>query len=225
MRKMLNTLFVISEDYYLSLDNENVSILDKNGVVGKYPLLIFENIISFSYKGASPALMGECAKRGISLSFMSPNGRFLARCVGLENGNVLLRKKQYRISDNEEESCKIARNMIYGKVYNARWTLERAIRDHAMRLDVTEVKNASVRLKDLLQEILDEEDLDSLRGLEGTASMVYFGVFNQLILNQRADFVFENRSRRPPLDRVNALLSFLYPDFATLKALFPENNS
>lgn len=210
MRKMLNTLFVTSEDVYLALENENVVVLSGEEKRGQFPLVMLEGIVTFSYKGASPALMGACAKRGIGLSFMTHHGRFLARVCVEERGNVLLRKKQYRMSDDEAQSCRIARSMIFGKVYNSRWVLERAIRDHAMRVDAEGLKAASQTLAQSLEPILEQTDLELLRGIEGQSSALYFGRINDLILNQKDVFHFEGRNRRPPMDRVNALLSFVY---------------
>ena len=210
MRKLLNTLFVTSEDSYLALENENVVVLSGEEKKGQFPLSILESILCFSYKGASPALMGACAKRGIQLCFLNPRGRFLARTCGEDRGNVLLRKQQYRTSDDLQGSCLIARNMIFGKVHNCRWILERAMRDHGMRVDAEALKRISQQLAGELSAISEATDLDSLRGMEGEASARYFSVFDQLILNQKEDFSFHERSRRPPMDNVNALLSFAY---------------
>lgn len=210
MRKLLNTLFVTSEDVYLALENENVLVLRGEEKKGQFPLVMLEGIVSFSYKGASPALMGACAKRGIPLSFMTQNGRFLARTCGMERGNVLQRKRQYRISDSEAHSCQIARNFIFGKVYNARWVLERAVRDHAMRVDANRLKQASALLQGTLPDIASQTQLDALRGQERMASAAYFGVFDELILTAKDVFHFGDRTRRPPTDRVNAALSFVY---------------
>ena len=160
MRKFLNTLYVLNKDTYLSLEGENIVLLCNKAEIGRVPLHRLEGIVCFSYPGASPALMGKCARLGVDLSFFSPQGRFLARAVGEERGNVLLRQTQYRISDSEAESC------------------------------------------------LD--DLDQLRGLEGEAAQRYFDCFDSLILQQHDDFSFAGRSRRPPLDNTNALLSFAY---------------
>ena len=154
--------------------------------------------------------MGACGERGIQLCFLSPRGRFLARTCGTDRGNVLLRKQQYRVSDDPAQSCLVARNMILGKVFNARWILERALRDHAMRLDSDALKRVSWQMADQLPAIEAAADLDSLRGLEGEASARYFSVFDQLILNQKEAFAFSERNRRPPRDNVNALLSFAY---------------
>lgn len=210
MRKLLNTLFVTSEDVYLALENENVVVMAERERRGQFPLVMLEGIVCFSYKGASPALMGACARRGIQLSFMSPNGRFLARTCGEERGNVLLRKEQYRVSDDEEKSCLIARNFIFGKVYNGRWILERAVRDHALRVDGEKLKRVSGQMAASLEDIARQTNLEALRGQEGQASAAYFSVFDELILNQKDAFHFEERNRRPPMDRVNAVLSFVY---------------
>ena len=210
MKHLLNTLFVTSEDAYLSLDGENVVVNRQQREVARFPLHTLSGIISFSYAGASPALMGACAKRDVSLAFCTPTGKFLARVSGESSGNVLLRRAQYRIADDHELYCPIARNMVFGKIYNARWSIERSCRDHALRLDLGELKNASGLLKQLQPEILKQSSPDSLRGLEGAAATAYFGVFDQMILNSKEEFRFQLRSRRPPLDRVNALLSFAY---------------
>ena len=210
MKHLLNTLFVTSEDAYLSLEGENVLVNRQQQVVARFPLHTLSGIISFSYAGASPALMGACAKRDVSLAFCTPKGKFLARINGESSGNVLLRRAQYRIADDPGLYCPIARNMVFGKVHNARWSIERTCRNHALRLDTAGLKNASGILKQLLPEILEQTDPDSLRGQEGAGANAYFGVFDQMILNPKEEFRFRSRSRRPPLDRVNALLSFAY---------------
>ena len=144
MRKLLNTLYVTSPDSYLSLDGENVVIYDNDTELGRIPLHNLEAIVSFGYRGMSPALMGGCAERDISLCVLSPQGRFLARVTGRVRGNVLLRRKQYQVSMNQDASLTIARNCILGKVYNARWVLERAVRDHGLQIDTEKMKEAAV---------------------------------------------------------------------------------
>lgn len=195
MKKMLNTLYVTSEDLYLSCSNENVVVNRGSEVTARLPLINLEGIVTFSYAGATPALMGECARRGIQLSFMTPSGRFLARVSGMTQGNVLLRREQYRIADDEARSLNIARSMLTGKVFNGRWVLERALRDHALRI-APSVKAASERLQGLIGSIRTAEAEDTLRGLEGEAASVYFGVFDELILSQKLDFSFDGRNRR-----------------------------
>lgn len=210
MRHLLNTLFVTSEDIYLSLDGENVVANREGHTVARYPLHTLSGILSFSYSGASPALMGACAKRGISLTFCTPRGRFLARTCGESNGNVLLRRTQYRVADSPSQSCQIARNMIFGKLCNCRRSIERTRRDHGLRLNEDTLSAASQTIKDLLPAVAEETDLDSLRGLEGVGAAAYFGALDEMILNNRETFYFSRRSRRPPLDPFNALLSFAY---------------
>lgn len=209
-RKLLNTLYVMTEDAYLTLDGENVVVVNGDTTLGRVPLHTLENIICFTYKGASPAFMGACADRKIGLCFYSPRGKFLARISGKEYGNVLLRKEQYRISDSLERSTLYAKNMILGKVYNCRWNIERTIRDHALRVNMDRLRTASQTLKDGYQKIPIVQEMDELRGTEGKLAECYFGIFDELILNQKEEFVFKNRNRRPPLDNVNALLSFSY---------------
>ena len=210
MKHLLNTLFVTSEDIYLSLDGENVVVNRKDTEIGRFPLHNLSGILSFSYAGASPALMGACAKRDIILSFCNPQGRFLARTVGSSNGNVLLRRTQYRFADDPVKSIRIARNMIFGKIYNARWSIERTRRDHRMRIEDSAFQTVSQTLQTLLPQVLQQETEDGLRGLEGVGASLYFGLFDQMILRNKSSFFFRGRNRRPPLDNVNALLSFAY---------------
>lgn len=210
MKKLLNTLFITSEDVYLSLDGENVLINREKQVMNQYPLHMLQNIVSFSYAGASPALMGACAERGIGLAFCTPRGKFLARACGKSNGNVLLRRGQYRVADDPGRSCIIARNMIFGKLHNSRWSIERTLRDHKLRIDPEKLTHASGEIKALMPRVLEETDLDALRGEEGVGATAYFGVLDEMILNRKEDFFFHGRNRRPPLDRVNAMLSFAY---------------
>lgn len=210
MRHLLNTLFVTSEDIYLSLDGENVVASRGRQEVARYPLHTLAGIVSFSYAGASPALMGACARREVSLAFCTPRGRFLARATGENSGNVLLRRTQYRVADDPGPCCRIARSMVFGKMYNARWSIERTRRDHKLRVDDAALAAASAQLRGLLPQAAAETVPESLRGLEGAGATVYFGVFDQLILGEKPLFAFQTRSRRPPSDPVNALLSFAY---------------
>ncbi len=210
MRRLLNTLFVTSEDIYLSLDGENVVANRDKAEAARYPLHTLSGILTFSYAGASPALMGACAERGISLCFCTPRGKFLARVSGEANGNVLLRRTQYRIADDPVQSCRIAGTMVFGKIYNARWCIERTKRDHALRVDVKRLSETCAQLKAMLPQIASATELERLRGIEGVGAAAYFSVFDQLILGNREEFTFRGRNRRPPLDPVNALLSFAY---------------
>lgn len=210
MKKLLNTLFINQPDVYLSLDGDNIVLFKEQEQLGRLPLHNLESIVSFGYTGASPALMGYCAERNISLVFFTMNGRFLARVIGQSRGNVVLRKKQYRVSDDEVMSAKIARNFIVGKIYNNKWIIERITRDYPLRVNVAQFKEISQHLSSIILEVRKCEDLERLRGLEGQAAISYNKLFDQMILQQKEDFYFHSRSRRPPLDNVNAMLSFAY---------------
>ncbi|MGN8937340.1 type I-C CRISPR-associated endonuclease Cas1c [Bittarella sp. HCP28S3_D9] len=210
MRILQNTLYVTSPDAYLALEGENIVVSKGKTQVGRVPLHNLEGVVAFGYTGASPALMGACAQRGIALTFLTAHGRFLARVEGAERGNVVLRKTQYRASDSEVASADIARAILTGKLYNSRWVLERALRDHNLRLDAEEIRAASQEIAERLKQLQTAGDLDALRGIEGEAARRYFSALDQLILQQKETFFFRERSRRPPTDPFNALLSFVY---------------
>ncbi len=210
MRKLLNTLFVTNPRCYLALDGDNILVRDGDEVMGRVPSHNLESIVTFGHQGASPALMGYCSERNIAITYLNSSGRFRARLTGISRGNVTLRKEQYRISDDELRSVEIAKNFILGKVYNNRWIIERAIRDYPMRLDIERFKKISNSLKESLLAIRKCDNLETLRGLEGQAAFMYYSVFNDLILQQKEEFYFYGRNRRPPTDKVNALLSLSY---------------
>jgi CRISPR-associated protein Cas1 len=210
MKKLANVLYVTTPETYLSLDGENVVVKKDERSCVRLPLHNLENIVYFGYPGASPALMGACAERNVGLCFLTPNGRFLARVTGKVRGNVLLRKKQYDVSEKDAESVPIAASFLFGKVANCRKVIERALRDHAMLVDVQALSQASAALKAILTVIPECKSTSDLMAFEGSAAKIYFRVFDQLILQQRQDFAFKERSRRPPLDKLNSMLSFLY---------------
>lgn len=210
MRKLLNTLYITTDDAYLTEESDSVVIRQGSTKLGQFPLIAIENIMLFSFKGASPELLGKCAEKGIGVSQYTPNGKFLYRISDKNRGNVLLRKEQYRISDDGSRAMPYARNMILAKVYNQRNTVNRALRDHSMRIDKEKFTKVSNNLKKKMSDIENVSDIDALRGIEGDAAVDYFSVFDDMILNQKEDFAFNGRNRRPPLDNVNAMLSFLY---------------
>lgn len=210
MKRLLNTLYISNPDYYLSLDGENIVVKQKEEEVGRVPLHNIDSIVTFGYTGVSPKLMGHCVENNIAITFLSYSGKFLATVCGESKGNVTLRKEQYRISDNNIQSLKIAKNMITGKLYNSKWVLERAIRDYQLRLDIEKLKTKSSFLSSSIQKTRNTDDMNQLRGIEGEAASVYFSVFDELILQQKDQFIFDKRNRRPPMDNVNALLSFSY---------------
>lgn len=210
MKKLLNVLYVTLPEAFLTLDGENLLIKKEEKVALRLPLHNLENVVCFSYAGVSPALMSACAEKNIGLCFLSPYGRFLARVSGKVHGNVLLRKRQYQVSENETESLPIAASFLVGKLYNCRKVLERAVRDHALLVDVEALRQASNCLREQMQAIKGAAAIADLMGYEGRAAKTYFSVFDYLIVQQREDFYFKDRNRRPPLDNMNALLSFFY---------------
>lgn len=210
MKKLLNTLYIFTDDAYLTLEGENVVAKQQGNVLGRVPLHTIEAIQCFSYAEASPALMGACSKRGIALSFFTPSGRFLAEVCGRVRGNVLLRREQFRIAEKPSSCLEIARNFILAKVFNSKWILERAIRDHGLRLDTHKIQTVSSHLSSSMQAIQRCSALDELRGIEGDAAASYFSVFDALFLRDKETFTFTGRTRRPPKDAINAMLSFFY---------------
>lgn len=207
MRKLLNTLYVTTPDSYLSKDGLNVVVSVQQKEVFRIPIINIEGIVTFGYMGASPGLMKLCADNGVSLTFLSPQGKFIARVQGPTRGNVLLRTEQYRLADNEDFALHISKLFIGGKIQNYRNILRRYERDYGSNDDVASaVQKLEVRKRDLQR----VQDLNQLRGIEGDAASVYFDVFPYLILNQKSDFPFNGRNRRPPKDAVNAMLSFVY---------------
>ena len=210
MKNLLNTLYILTPDRYLSLDGENAVINSGGSPIARVPLHNLERIMVFGYSGASPALMGKCVQEGIELVFMKPNGSFLARVEGGVSGNVILRRQQYRIADDKERSLAIARIMISGKIFNAKQSAERTARDHSLRIDPEKFSTKAGFLKSSVNNALKAATADELRGIEGEAASVYFSLLDDMILQQERDFKFTVRSKRPPLDNVNAMLSFAY---------------
>lgn len=210
MRKLLNTLYVTSEDAHLGRERENVLIYIGDEVRFRIPVHNLESIVTFGYTGASPALMHLCAERGVSLSFMTPSGRLLARVSPSTKGNVLLRRRQYGLSDDLCESAELGCSFVLGKILNSRTVLRRFLRDHGERDGQEHISRAVQDLTRQIERVLITDSLDSLRGIEGEAARTYYSVFDYLILESKDVFFFNGRSRRPPLDYTNAVLSFLY---------------
>ena len=210
MRKLLNTLYVTRPEAHLGRERENVLIYVEDEVRFRIPIHNLESIVTFGYTGASPALMHLCAERGVALSFLSPSGRLLAKVASPIRGNVLLRKKQYQLSDDDASTLEFARSFVLGKLLNSRTVLRRFLRDHKERSGAQKINDAAQILTNQIEKLLRVSSLDSLRGIEGEAARTYYSVFNYLILDSNEEFAFNGRSRRPPLDRTNAVLSFLY---------------
>ena len=210
MKKLLNTLFVTTQGAYLSKEGETVVVSVERETRLQVPLHTLNGIICFGNVSMSPFLMGACAENNIGVGFLTEYGRFLARVHGKTNGNVLLRREQYRRADDLGFCADIARNIIAGKVCNARTVLQRSLRDHSDKINVSDIEIAVRRLGTNIDGIGNVRELDLLRGVEGDSARVYFNVFDHLIVAQKDDFKFEDRNRRPPVDNVNCLLSFIY---------------
>lgn len=210
MRKMLNTLYVTTQGAYLNKEGETVVVNIERETRLRLPIHTLGSIVCFGQVTCSPFLLGHCAENDVSISFMTSYGKFLARVQGPVAGNVLLRREQYRQADELAASARLARMFILGKVTNCRTVMGRALRDHHGRVDAEALENTVNQFARVAQRLLREDDLETVRGLEGKAANDYFDRFNDLIVAQKEDFIFSGRSRRPPLDRVNCLLSFLY---------------
>ncbi len=210
MKKYLNTIFITTQGAYLFKEGETVVVKIKDEIKMTVPIHTISGIVCFGPITLSPYLMGFCAENNVAVSFISEYGRFLARVQGFTNGNVLLRRQQYRMADDDKSCVRVAKSVLAGKFSNARTVLNRALRDHASKVDVEAMKDASARITQSLNKLDMDFGLDSLRGLEGDTAHSYFSAFDHLIVVQKDDFIFHERSRRPPLDNVNCLLSFLY---------------
>jgi CRISPR-associated protein Cas1 len=210
MKKHANTLFVTTQGAYLAVEGTNVLVRVKKETRLRVPLHNLGGIVCFGNVGCSPFLMGACGKAGVSLAFLSANGRFLARVLGKQSGNVLLRRAQHNKTADPEATAGFARNIISAKIANARSVLQRGARDHGERVVAALIEASVAYLADLLRQLQQPMPLDVARGKEGEAARSYFVAFDQLVVQQKADFFFHERSRRPPLDNMNALLSFLY---------------
>lgn len=211
MKKLLNVLYVTNPQAYLAKDGENIVVSVERKKVADIPIHNLEGIVCFGYLGATPQLMAMCAERGVGLCFLTEYGKFLCRITGKINGNVLLRKEQYKISDCTAESFKYARYFIMGKLLNCRNVLLRFKRDYKEKC-TDEFFAKLYQLQDIIKNVEQTQanDLDYLRGLEGIGAKSYFEAFDFLILNKNDQFKFGGRNKRPPLDRTNALLSFVY---------------
>jgi len=210
MKKHLNTLFVTTQGAYLAKEGETVVVKVEKEVRLRVPVHTIGGIVCFGNITCSPFLMGFCAERDVTISFLTERGRFLARVQGPVSGNVLLRREQYRRADDMDVSAQMAKAVLTGKLANCRTVLQRALRDHSTKLNADEVRKASNKIGSSLNNLQSDLPLNVLRGIEGEAAHTYFGVFDHLIISQKEGFIFRERSRRPPLDRVNCLLSFLY---------------
>jgi CRISP-associated protein Cas1 len=210
MKQLLNTLYVTTQGAYLARDGETVVVKVEQDVALRVPIHTLSSVVCFGRVSHSPPLLGLCAERGVALSFLTESGRFLARVQGPVSGNVLLRREQYRRSDDDTKTSEIARSVVIAKVANCRTVLLRAAREKPEADGRPDLERAAQRLGQLVDELQKEMPLDTVRGHEGDAARVYFGAFDHLITESKDAFFFRERSRRPPLDNINALLSLLY---------------
>ncbi|WP_428940591.1 type I-C CRISPR-associated endonuclease Cas1c [Fontivita pretiosa] len=210
MKQHLNTLFVTTQGAYLARQGESVLVRVQKQTRLQVPVHNLGGIVCFGRVGASPSLMGLCGERGVGISFMSRQGRFLARVSGFTSGNVLLRRQQYRAADDPGHCAAIARAMVLGKIANSRQVLLRGTRDYPQSPGAAALQQAANRLGQSLHCCPPNTELDRVRGIEGECAAEYFAAFDHLITAQKQSFSFRQRSRRPPLDPINALLSFLY---------------
>ncbi len=211
MKKHLNTLFVTAQNAYIHKEGECIVVKLENDEKKRFPIHMFESLVCIGNISCSAYVLEFCSSRNVSVSFLSESGRFLARVSGPVHGNVLLRRQQYRMADDNAVAVKIARNIVFAKILNARLVVNRALRDHTHDGEIKEeMQRVSAHLKMSADKVVRSDDMDIIRGIEGESAQEYFCVFNHLIVSQKDDFIFHHRSRRPPRDFVNALLSYVY---------------
>lgn len=210
MKRMLNTLYILTQGSYVNKNGEALVIRVDNIDKSKIPIITIQAVVCFGNVLVTPSAIELCTKNKVTITYLSYYGRFMARIQGEISGNVLLRKAQYRMSDDPLTSARIARNIVAAKIYNSKQVLHRAIRDHGENLEIELIRNTINSMKRSAEIVLEETDLEKIRGIEGDAAKQYFNHFDALIRSQKADFFFKDRNRRPPLDRVNALLSLTY---------------
>jgi len=207
LRKLLNTLYITSELTYVSLDNENIVVKKESEVLARVPFVNIENIVCFNYLGCSPALMGKCASKNIPLNFVTPSGKYLASVTGTIKGNVVLRQKQFDSTRLDSVCLELSKNTIVAKFHNCRVMLAKFIKNHNDN-NYDSIKQTADLISNNIEKVNLCNNVDEIRGIEGETARMYFRTFGQMI--RKDGFIFNGRSKRPPLDNVNALLSFCY---------------
>jgi CRISPR-associated protein Cas1 len=210
MRKLLNTLYVLTPDSYLSKDGERIRVMSKKEELASYPTNILEGIVCFTYASPSPKTIEMCSDRGIPITIMSPSGRFISSINGPIKGNVLLRRDQFRYADDEGFCICISKNITWAKIHNSIILLKRGLKDHKDKINKDVVERSICGLKRSLDSIGNATSMNQLRGIEGDAAKIYFQALDELILRNKGIFFISGRNRRPPRDPMNALLSFFY---------------
>lgn len=208
MKKLLNSLYILDESAYLTLDGENIVCRREEKEKFRLPFSNIEDIYCFNYLGCSPALMGKCAEYGIPVNFISPHGKFLARITGETKGNVYLRQAQFKMFENPP--VLLAQNTVAAKLSNTRFVVKRSLKDNPQLDDDGALSDCIGYLESGIKTVYEVSDRDVIMGIEGNAAKAYFNIFDRLILHQKNDFRICLRTKRPPLDKVNAVLSFLY---------------
>jgi CRISPR-associated protein Cas1 len=210
MKKLLNTVYVTTAGAWLAKENETMVVRQDEEILGRVPLHAIGSVVCFGNVSCSPWLMEACCSKGIAISWFTATGKFLARVEGRASGNILLRRQQYRNCDDADFSMQVTRHIVAAKLANSRNILQRALRDHSETMDADAVRNAVSRLKSTIRRTLLAEDIYVIRGLEGEGAREYFAVFDELITVRDEVFRFEKRTRRPPMNNINCLLSFVY---------------
>ena len=208
MRRLLNTVYVTNENMYLTLDGENLVCKLEGETKLRIPFDNIENIVCFNYIGCSPALMGKCVKKLIPINFISPQGRFLAKVCGETKGNVFLRVQQ--IDKFRENGLELTKNTLAAKFSNTSQVIKRTLHDNAELRDDADIRKTLDVLFSGIEKVFEAESVEEAVGIEGNCAQSYFSIFNKLINNKKVPFTFEFRSKRPPLDPINAVLSFVY---------------
>lgn len=211
MKRLLNSLFVMTQGAWLSQNGENIVVHLSKDESRAFPIHIFDSILCFGHVNVTSPLMGFCAERGVPISFFTEYGKFLASVHGPVSGNVLLRREQYRISDTQKRSARIVRSIIAAKINNSRIVLQRFLRDHPQDSTIEKKFRENIsQLEEYIMQLRDKDDIEEMRGIEGISARLYFDLFDDLIIQQKDDFHLSERNRRPPRDKVNAMLSFAY---------------
>jgi len=208
LKKLLNSLYILDETAWLTLDGENIVCKCEDKEKFRLPFSNLEDIYCFSYLGCSPALMGKCMDMGINISFISPQGKFLARVQGKTKGNIFLRKAQFERFAKPD--IILPQNTVAAKLSNTRYLIRRSMKDNPQLDADGELSKCIEYLESGIEHVYEMKDTETILGLEGSCAKSYFNVFDRLILNQKEDFLITGRTKRPPLDPVNAALSFLY---------------
>ena len=210
MEQILNTLYVTTDHAYVHVDHQTLRVDIDGKTELQVPLMHLGSVVVFGNVLVSPKMIHRCTEDGREIVFLDRNGRFKGRVVGPTSGNVLLRQAQYAVAADQQRTASIARNMVAGKIQNARGVVQRAARDAGDEDDAAALRACAKRMADILPSLPQSEQLDQIRGLEGVAARTYFGAFRRMVCSDREAFGLTGRNKRPPRDRINALLSFLY---------------